>query len=83
MTPHVARNIHARRRSAIDGRAITHPGYRMSRTARLLVEKAFGWLKSYGGLRRTRFRGRKRTENAALVSFASLNLLRIANLQAR
>lgn len=83
VTPHVARNIHARRRSAIDGRTLTHPGYRMSGTARLLVEKAFGWLKSYGGLRRTRFRGRKRTENATLVSFAALNLLRIANLSTR
>lgn len=55
----------------------------MSGTARLLVEKAFGRLKSYGGLRRTRFRGRKRTGNATLVSFPALNLLRIASLSAR
>ncbi len=46
VTPHVARNIHARHRSAIDGRTLTRPGYRMSGTARLLVGKALGWPKA-------------------------------------
>lgn len=82
VTPHVAKNEHARRSSAIDGRTTTHPGYRMSTTARLLIEKSFGWLKTYGGMRKSRFRGRRRTESATLVSLTSLNLLRIANLTA-
>lgn len=82
ITPHVAKSEHARRRSAIDGRTTVHAGYAMSTTARLLVEKPFGWLKTYGGLRRSRFRGRSRTESAVLISFTALNLLRIANLTA-
>lgn len=82
VTPHVAKFEHARRRSAIDGRTTIHAGYAKSTTARLLVEKPFGWLKTYGGLRRTRFRGRRRTEAPVLISFSAINLLRIANLTA-
>jgi transposase len=81
VTPHVARFAHARRRSSIDARTTRHPGYRMSTTARMLVEKVFGWLKTHGGLRRTRFRGRTRTAAAAYVTLAAYNLLRISNLE--
>lgn len=80
VTPHVARFEHATRSSAIDGRTTRYPGYRVSLTARLLVEKVFGWLKTYGGMRRTRFKGRRRTETSALVSLATYNLLRLSNL---
>lgn len=82
VTPHVAQNAHARRRSAIDGRTTHHAGYAVSQTARLLTEKIFGWLKTIGGGRRSRFRGRPRTRLATLMSLASYNLLRIANLTA-
>ncbi len=82
VTPHVARNEHARRRSAIDARSTHHAGYAMSTRARMLAEKTFGWLKTYGGLRRTRFKGRQRTEQSFLLGFTSLNLLRIAKLMA-
>ena len=54
VTPHVAKNEHARRSSAIDARTTRHAGYSMSTKARMLSEKTFGWLKTYGGLRRTR-----------------------------
>lgn len=81
ITPHVAQNQHARRRSSIDGRTTTHPGYKVSAKARLLIEKIFGWAKTIGGFRRSRFRGRARTRAAGLFVVSAFNLLRIAKLQ--
>lgn len=81
ITPHVAQNQHARRRSSIDGRTTRHPGYRHSSTARLLIEKVFAWLKTVGGFRRSRFRGRARTEASGLMATAAFNILRISKLQ--
>lgn len=78
-TPHVAQNQHARRRSAIDGRTTRHPGYRQSARARLLIEKIFGWMKTAGGFRRSRFRGRARTRASGLLVAATFNLMRITN----
>ena len=57
VTPHVAQ----RARSAIDGRTTRHPGYRMSQKIRKRVEEIFGWMKTVGGFRRTRYRGVERT----------------------
>ena len=56
VTPHVAQNT-SRRRSAIDRRTTRHPGYAISQRLRKRVEEVFGWLKSVGGFRRTRYRG--------------------------
>lgn len=81
ITPHVAQNQHARRRSAIDGRTTRHPGYRLSATARLLIEKIFGWMKTVGGFRRSRFRGRARTRASGLMVAATYNILRMIKLQ--
>lgn len=80
VTPHVAQNT-ARRRSAIDERTTRHPGYRQSQAARRGIEKIFGWLKSYGGLRRSRFRGVARTQLAAQLAAVAYNLLRMARLE--
>ena len=57
VTPHVAQ----RTRSAIDGRTTRHRGYRMSQKIRKRVEEIFGWMKTVGGFRRTRYRGVERT----------------------
>ena len=57
ITPHVAQNI-ANRRSAIDGRTTRHPGYAVSQRIRKRIEEAFGWIKTSGGLRKTRHRGK-------------------------
>ncbi len=81
VTPHVAQNEYPGRRSAIDGRTTHHPGYKVSSTARLLIEKIFGWLKTIGGFRRSRFRGRPKTRAAGLMATAAFNLLRISKLQ--
>jgi IS5 family transposase len=44
------------------------------------IEEAFGWAKTIGGMRRTRFRGVPRTTLAATLTFTALNILRIVNL---
>jgi transposase len=82
ITPHVAMNEQFRRRSAIDERTRRHPGYVVSQRVRKRVEEIFGWLKTVGGFRRTRFKGRVRTQLAAYLLGAAYNLLRIARLEA-
>lgn len=80
VTPHVAQNQHARRKSAIDGRTTSHSGYRISAKKRLLIEKIFGWMKTTGCFRRTRFRGRDKTRASGMIVAAAYNLLRISKL---
>src|SRR5712664_2324460 len=80
VTPHVARNQARRGGSALDVRTVRHPGYAVSRWIRKRVEEAFGWLKTVGGLRRTRYRGRERVQMHAYLVAAAYNLVRIARL---
>jgi transposase len=79
VVPHVAQN-QERRRSAIDRRTTRHPGYAISQRIRKRVEEIFGWCKTVGGLRRTRYRGQRRTQMAAYLVGAAYNLLRICRL---
>ena len=79
-TPHVAQNTSGGRRSAIDGRTTQAPGYTVSCRARMFIESIFGWLKTVGGLRRTRFKGRARTGAYAYMAGAAYNLVRMARL---
>ena len=44
------------------------------------IEQVFGWVKSVGGLRRSRFRGKRRTQLAAYMVGAAYNLLRLNKL---
>lgn len=81
VTPHVAQFENARRSSAIDRRTTRHRGYAISQQIRKRIEQVFGWIKTVGGLRRTRFKGRARTQLAAHMVGAAYNLLRIAKLQ--
>jgi len=80
VTPHVAQNENPRRRSAIDGRTTRHEGYRISQRIRMRIEQIFGWLKTVAGLRRTRFRGRRKTQHAAYMVGAAYNLLRLGRM---
>ena len=82
VTPHVAKNEHARRRSAIDGRTTRHQGYGISQTIRMMIERIFGWAKSAAGFRRTRYRGSRKTQFAAYLTGAAYNLLRVSRLTA-
>ena len=79
ITPHIAQN-HARPGgSALDARTVRHSGYALSQWIRKQVEEAFGWMKTVGGLRRTRYRGRLRVQMHAYLVAAAYNLFRIAN----
>lgn len=80
VTPHVAQTSDSRRRSAIDARTTRHPGYAVSQRKRKRVEEIFGWMKTVGNFRRTRFKGLRRTQMAATFVAAAYNLLRIGRL---
>ena len=79
VTPHVAQND-SHRSSAIDGRTTRHPGYAISQMKRKRIEECFGWLKTVGGLRKSRFIGREKLDFQFVITFAAYNLIRMRNL---
>jgi transposase len=81
VTPHVAQNT-ANRRSAIDARTTRHPGYAASQRLRKRIEEAFGWIKTVGGLRKTRHRGTARVGWLFTLTAAACNLVRLPKLLA-
>src|SRR5712664_2345882 len=81
VTPHVAQNT-SNRSSAIDRRTTRHAGYAVSQQKRKRIEEVFGWLKTIGLMRQTRFRGRRRVGWMFVFSLAVYNLVRIRNLAA-
>ena len=80
VTPHIARNEGRAGGSALDRRTACQGGYAVSQRVRKRVEESFGWMKTVGGLRRTRYRGLVRTQLHAYLVAAAYNLLRIARL---
>jgi IS5 family transposase len=80
VTPHVAQNERRPGGSALDLRTTNWPGYAVSQRVRKRVEEIFGWIKTVGNFRRTRYRGVERTSFAAYLVGAAYNLLRIAKL---
>ena len=76
-TPHVAQK---KRYSAIDARTTRHAGYAVSQRLRKRVEEVFGWVKTVGNFRKTRYQGVERTQLAAYLIGAAYNLLRMARL---
>jgi len=66
--------------SAIDDRSTPHAGYWTSLKIRKRIEEAFGWLKTVGGLRKTRLIGRVKLAGQTLLCFAAYNLVRIGSL---
>lgn len=78
--PHIAQ-IDGRNTPGLDGRTTRHPGYWISQQKRKRVEEIFGWMKAYGGLRRTRFRGVARVQLHAYLVGAAYNLLRLSRLR--
>ena len=79
VTPHVTQNTKGRR-SAIDGRTTRHEGYRVSLQSRPRIEEIFGWLKTIGGQRKTRYRGEQLVGWMFDLSLAAYNLVRMRNL---
>ncbi len=68
------------RSSAIDGRTTRHPGYQSSQAIRKQIEECFGWLKTIGGLRKSRFVGRDKLDFHFVLGAAAYNLARMRNL---
>jgi Transposase DDE domain len=81
VTPHVAQNTSGRR-SAIDGRTTRHPGYAISQRLRPRIEESFGWIKTVGGLRKTRHRGTARVGWLFTLTATACNLIRLPKLLA-
>lgn len=75
--PHVARK---RKHSNVDAPIARQVGYRHSQRCRKKVEEIFGWMKTVGGLRKTRYRGVERTQLCAYFTGAAYNLLRLSRL---
>jgi transposase len=80
-TPHVSQN-NTNRRSAIDARTTRHPGFRISTIKRKRIEEPFGWIKTVGGLRKTRHCGRGLVEWFFVLTATAYNLVRIPKLLA-
>ena len=80
-TPHVSQN-NTNRRSAIDARTTRHPGHRISTIKRKQIEEAFGWMKTVGGLRKTRHCGRVLVEWFFVLTATAYNLVRIPKILA-
>jgi transposase len=78
VTPHVA----LKATTIIDARTTRHPGYAISQQKRKRVEEIFGWLKTIGGLRKTRHRGVERVGWMFSFALAAYNLVRMRNLAA-
>ena len=66
--------------AGLDGRTTGRAGYRASQRLRKRVEEIFGWMKTVGGLRRSRYRGVERTQAWAYFVAGTYNLLRITKL---
>lgn len=76
ITPHVAQKKH----SAIDGRTTRHAGYATSQKIRKRVEEVFGWMKTVGFLRKSKFRGEEKIDWLFTFTAAAYNLTRLRNL---
>jgi transposase len=81
VTPHLAQNTSGRR-SALDRRTTRHPGYALSQRIRKRIEEAFGWIKTCGGLRKSRHRGTPRVGWMFTLTAAACNLIRLPKLLA-
>lgn len=79
IAPHVAR-AKGRKIAGLDGRTARTAGYVMSQKVRKRIEEGFGWMKTVGAFRKTRFKGSGRTQLSAYLVGAACNLVRMAKL---
>jgi transposase len=77
VAPHVAAK---KTGSALDGRTTRQETYRVSLRIRKRIEEIFGWLKTVGGLRKSRHIGRAKLARQLLLGCAAYNLVRIGSL---
>ena len=79
IAPHVACK-HNTNIAGLDGRTVSQSGYQTSQRIRKRVEEIFGWIKTVGGLRRSRYRGLERTQAWGYFVAGTYNLVRLARL---
>jgi transposase len=77
--PHVA-TAKGRQIEGLDGRTTGRETYALSQKIRKRIEEGFGWMKTVGGFRKTRFKGIERTQLCAYFVGAACNLVRMARL---
>ena len=87
VTPHIAVDGHVRktgkpRKTQVDRRTTRHPGYAASQRLRKRIEEGFGWIKTTGGLAKTRHRGLDRVGWMFTLTAAAYNLVRLPKLLA-
>ena len=80
VTPHVAQNRARSGGSAIDGRTTRHEGYSKSINARRGIEKVFGLIKQFSGLRQFKLRGRDNVSAVFGLHVIAYNLIRLSNI---
>jgi hypothetical protein len=78
--PHIA-PMKNRQVPGLDGRTTGSGSYQVSQRVRKRVEEIFGWMKTTGGFRKTRYCGIDRTQLLAHWVGSAYNLLRIGRLQ--
>lgn len=78
--PHVSQNVKRSGGSAIDKRTTRQASYAVSQNKRPLIEKAFGWMKQTGGVRKTKLRGLWKVGWQFLMTAAAFNLWRMPKL---
>jgi transposase len=81
VTPHVAQCLKRTGGSAIDGRTTRHASYAKSLHARPRIERAFGWLKSVGWLRKVKLRGLPKVDWLVVFASAAFNIRRLVRLE--
>ena len=77
--PHVAL-IAGRSTEGVEEATAKTEGYLSSQVIRRRIEEIFGWMKTIGGMRKSRYRGVERTHMALQFVAAASNLLRMAKL---
>jgi transposase len=79
VSPHAAckENVNV---PGLDKRTTASKGYATSLKIRKRVEEIFGWIKTVGGLRRTRYRGLERTQAWGYFVAGTYNLVRMTKL---
>ena len=80
VTPHVTQNHKKKGGSSIDGRTTRHDGYKVSQRFRKRIEEVFGWLKTVGMFRKTRYRGVRKIDWHFTLAVTAYNLVRMKNL---
>jgi hypothetical protein len=77
---HTWRQPRARNIEGLDRRTTCTAAYALSQKIRKRVEEGFGWMKTVGDFRKTRFKGIGRTQLGAYFVGAACNLVRMATL---